>query len=272
MWDIQARHRTRTKDVHRVRISLPGVAQARYLSGMSTQFTGDADIISFLWTTLFGETGFSCECGCTKGYARRPIGRSKVCKACRREISVTAETLMRKTKLPLLAWVRALESTDLPSSRALADEFDVAPSSGWHLLVRVMVPSQHRAVEAIDRTEVVRVALRPPQRPMTPAAPEHIVSLDAAGTLEVLLRVGLAGDRAWPGEIGVDPAAFGSDPICARLVDELRHRGGVSLRWLPRWTAALLDAWSAANPRPWWRAVCVAPIPLRRLDPWLCAA
>lgn len=232
-----------------------------------------AQVLDRLWRACYGPTGFSCRCGCTLGYARAG-GRSKLCRDCRAEVSVTAGTLMRGTHLPLTAWVYVLECRDhVPSAREVADLFEIAVSSAWHLVQRVLLWYLTRAVQQSRHSEVARIALRAAASAMNPGAPAHIVALDRAGAAEVGVRFDIAGDLAWCGPIGVGAPASAAHPAVVGLVDQLRARGYVSLRWLPRWAAALLG--QRALPRgdaavDWVDMVrSTRPIPLHRLDPWL---
>ena len=85
--------------------------------------------------------GFVCpKCGCTEYYPVR--GRSTFqCRACRRQTSVTAETVMHRTHLPLTVWFWAIYlcATDKRGISAvqLSRTLGICYESAWYLLHRI---------------------------------------------------------------------------------------------------------------------------------------
>lgn len=237
---------------------------------MDNELAEEQDIIDRLWAERYGPTRFACRCGCTRGYPRREtLGRSKVCRDCGAEYSVTANTLMHRTRLPLRVWVYTLQHCQLraiPRARTLSKRFGIADSSAWHLIQRVLRWAEGRKEADGAGVHVVQVALRRPKAPLPPSAPPHILAL--AGATEVSVSLAVGGARAWRREIGVDARDAPVDPVGEWLQDELRSRRNVSLRWLPRWVDGLLALWSQWT-RPWLDTVRnTAPLPLHQLQPW----
>ena len=85
--------------------------------------------------------GFVCpKCGCTEYYPVR--GRSTFqCRACRRQTSVTAGTVMHRTHLPLTVWFWAIYlcATDKRGISAvqLSRTLNICYESAWYLLHRI---------------------------------------------------------------------------------------------------------------------------------------
>ena len=85
--------------------------------------------------------GFVCpKCGCTEYYPVR--GRNTFqCRACRRQTSVTAGTVMHRTHLPLTAWFWAIYlcATDKRGISAvqLSRTLNICYESAWYLLHRI---------------------------------------------------------------------------------------------------------------------------------------
>lgn len=235
----------------------------------------DREILDELWIEWHGTTGFRCRCGCTKGYARGKSGRSKRCRDCEAEISITANTLMHGTRLPLAAWVHVLQHRHrIATSRASARRWSIAVSSAWHLIQRVLrwkADGDER--ERAARVHIMRIGLRARRKRMTPSAPPRIKAIDRARAPHVHVELWVAEDRARCGTIGVDARETDPHAVSDWLDGQLRPRGYVSLRWLPRWVDGLLQAWSRAAPTSWSEIVhSTQPIPLWRLDPWAVTA
>ena len=85
--------------------------------------------------------GFVCpKCGCTEYYPVR--GRNTFqCRACRHQTSVTAETVMHRTHLPLTVWFWAIYlcATDKRGISAvqLSRTLGICYESAWYLLHRI---------------------------------------------------------------------------------------------------------------------------------------
>lgn len=92
--------------------------------------------------------GFVCpKCGCRE-YSYLRTRHTCQCKACRRQTSVTAGTVMHRTHLPLTIWfwVIYLCATDKRgiSAKALARQLELSYESAWYLLVRIRKAMQER--------------------------------------------------------------------------------------------------------------------------------
>ena len=85
--------------------------------------------------------GFVCpKCGCREHYPIRHHGRYQ-CKSCRHQTSLTANTVMHRTHLPLAKWFWAiyLVSCDKRgiSALALSGKIEVAYETAWYMLRRI---------------------------------------------------------------------------------------------------------------------------------------
>lgn len=85
--------------------------------------------------------GFVCpKCGCREYYSVRTRNTYQ-CRKCRRQTSVTAGTVMHRTRLPLTKWFWAIYLcvTDKRgiSATLLKDRLNVCYESAWHLLDRI---------------------------------------------------------------------------------------------------------------------------------------
>ena len=85
-----------------------GVDYPRNYHELVAWFPDDAACLRYLERLRWGE-GFSCRfCGSTGGEYWRMGDGLRRCAACRRETSVTAGTILNKTRLPLVSWFAAV--------------------------------------------------------------------------------------------------------------------------------------------------------------------
>ena len=105
-----------------------------------TRFSTEESCRAELFRLRF-PNGFVCQkCGCTEYY---PVcGRNTFqCRACRHQTSVTAETVMHRTHLPLTAWFWAIYlcATDKRGISAvqLSRTLNICYESAWYLLHRI---------------------------------------------------------------------------------------------------------------------------------------
>ena len=105
-----------------------------------TRFSTEESCRAELFRLRF-PNGFVCpKCGCTEYYPVR--GRNTFqCRACRRQTSVTAGTVMHRTHLPLTAWFWAIYlcATDKRGISAvqLSRTLNICYESAWYLLHRI---------------------------------------------------------------------------------------------------------------------------------------
>ena len=105
-----------------------------------TRFSTEESCRAELFRLRF-PNGFVCpKCGCTEYYPVR--GRNTFqCRACRRQTSVTAGTVMHRTHLPLTAWFWAIYlcATDKRGISAvqLSRTLNICYESAWYLLQRI---------------------------------------------------------------------------------------------------------------------------------------
>ena len=105
-----------------------------------TRFSTEESCRAELFRLRF-PNGFVCpKCGCTEYYPVR--GRNTFqCRACRHQTSVTAETVMHRTHLPLTAWFWAIYlcATDKRGISAvqLSRTLNICYESAWYLLHRI---------------------------------------------------------------------------------------------------------------------------------------
>lgn len=221
-------------------------------------------------------TGFHCDhCGHDQAWQLHGK-RSRVyqCKRCRHQKSVTADTAMHGTKLPLRVWEARAEWHEhetLPTSREFAQDQGIAPSSAWHLNQRFMAAIDLGTPEHDEfggHTVVDAHLCRRPQR--TPDLPEdarpylrekreqflatrrgtrllndlvlgpggrEMVLVDACASPEVADR-----GRAQPLVLDVALHHRGVERYVRNALE--RKLRTVSIRWLPVYVRCLVQLWS----------------------------
>ena len=248
----------------------------------------------------WGPTGFRCP-HCDHLYARtlRTRPRTRVCKGCKRQTSVTAGTLLAHTKLPLRAWFEHATYLDagsqpFPTTRQAAEDLGISVSATWlltHKVFRLAEAIQRRVMPDTSLLELFRVPVRRPhQFPGPSGAPPTVRALwlgllQGGGRSEVEVMTQSEGGftslyrvapTAWERRVH---AHFHHFPIPSRpspaLLSQLRRHRGISLRWIPSWLHALLHfenqhTYGPHNPIP--QALDLAarlpPHPKRILQPW----
>lgn len=105
-----------------------------------TRFASEDDCRNYLFAERFPE-GFVCpKCGGHEYYFLKTRHVCQ-CKHCRRQTSVTADTVMHRTHLPLTVWFWAIYlcATDKRgiSAKGLARQLELSYESAWFLLVRI---------------------------------------------------------------------------------------------------------------------------------------
>lgn len=112
------------------------------------RFPNEKACIEYLYSVKWPE-GFVCPvCGHRHGYALNRPGRYQ-CAKCRRQTSLTANTVMHRTHLPLTKWFWAIYLVACDkrgiSALTLAGRINVSYETAWYLLKRI-----RQAMEARD--------------------------------------------------------------------------------------------------------------------------
>lgn len=250
----------------------------------------------------FGPTLFRCRaCQHDQGWQLKCRPRVWQCRRCRRQQSVTSDTILQSSKLPLEVFFSRLaraDEHDLCTSSALAAEHGIARSTAWHLNQRIMaITAAHRpawppqGLMLVEDIKCRRPKLSPPIHPDAPKTFRTFraqfmhkrAPLRASVSVEVLHRrlapfcncVGYA-ERA-----EVRKRFPESERYHLPFAQWLKHRlnrvwRSVSLRWLPRYVAHALFIWNRVGPHrgiyysepALVRAAHSRPSPLHRLRPW----
>ncbi|MEQ1504290.1 MAG: hypothetical protein ABMB14_18765 [Myxococcota bacterium] len=256
----------------------------------------------------YGETLYRCEvCGCTKCYRIASRPRIRQCAACGRQRSVTAGTLLHRTRMPLGVWADRAEWLEVPSSRDMAHRYGVARSTGWALNHRMFTAAAkiNGQIGGFERRifgiETIRVRRPRPTSTLPSSAPAAIRTFHDRARIDPtasrIVRIGfLAGDLCVrPTRIALEwdelePPVPGHELLpwdhlgrraCAfaGLIVALRHP---SIRWAARWADGAALHWNrqTLKHQPWLAdrigpipsllavALGCPPHPLARLDPW----
>lgn len=104
------------------------------------RFSCEDDCRSFLFQKKF-PSGFTCpKCGCKEFYSVKSRNKYQ-CKNCNHQTSLTTQTVMNRTHIPLLKWFWTifLVSTDKRgySALQLSKELGLPYKTAWYLLLRV---------------------------------------------------------------------------------------------------------------------------------------
>ncbi len=140
------------------------MAKARSLSEFQKEFPDEARCAVFLFERRWPE-GFVCPvCGARRVAVLKSRPRLYECLACGRQTSITAGTVMHRTKLPLTSWFWAAHlmttHSNGMSARQLEDQLGVTYKTAWLLtqkLRRAMVDPDRALLEGVvevDQTEI----------------------------------------------------------------------------------------------------------------------
>lgn len=140
------------------------MAKARSLSEFQREFPDEARCAVFLFERRWPE-GFVCPvCGACRVAVLKSRPRLYECLACGRQTSITAGTVMHRTKLPLTSWFWAAHlmttHSNGMSARQLEDQLGVTYKTAWLLtqkLRRAMVDPDRALLEGVvevDQTEI----------------------------------------------------------------------------------------------------------------------
>ena len=134
------------------------------LAELQARFPDESTCADFLFQKRWPE-GFVCPaCGCMRPVALKSRAYTYECLDCGRQTSVTAGTVMHRTKLPLTTWFRAAHlmsnHSNGMSALQLKGQMDVTYKTAWLLeqkLRRSMVDpdrSKLAGIVEVDQTEV----------------------------------------------------------------------------------------------------------------------
>ncbi|MEQ1501888.1 MAG: transposase [Myxococcota bacterium] len=268
----------------------------------------DQEVIAEICRLRYGDDGYCCDrCGCTKAYKIASRPRIRQCARCKRQRSVTAGTLLHRTRLPLDVWVDRAAWLEVPSSRDMAIRYGIARSTGWALNHRMFAVAGrvNRELGGFERPihDIVTIRTRRPRPTSTlpPSAPAAIRAFNDRARLDPeasrIVRVGLlAGDICvrhtrialeW-GELEPPMPSYELLPwdhdgrracnFAGLMIAQRRP----SIRWAARWSDAAALHWNRQTekfrprlapriggiPSLFAVALTCPPRPLARLDPW----
>ena len=104
------------------------------------RFSTEKACADYLYQIKWPE-GFVCpKCGCREHYPVQGYGRYQ-CKHCRHQTSLTANTVMHRTHLPLTKWFWAIYLVACDkrgiSALALSGKIEVCYETAWYMLRRI---------------------------------------------------------------------------------------------------------------------------------------
>jgi hypothetical protein len=168
------------------------MARARSLSEFQKEFSNEARCGAFLFNCRW-PGGFVCPaCGNGRGVALKSRPRLFECLACGRQTSITAGTVMHRSKLPLTTWfwaahLMATHSNGM-SARQLEDQLSVSYKTAWLLtqkLRRSMVDPNRDPLEGVVEVDQAELPFRAGDTYFDPGNAGKIL---IAGAVEVIDR------------------------------------------------------------------------------------
>jgi hypothetical protein len=273
-------------------------------------FSGWSDerVIDLLAVLRWGPTSWRCpspECGSLKAYRLEGRPRSRECAGCGLQRSVTAGTLLHKTKLPLGKALDALLPTVGPDTlrvTGMKQFLGCARSTAWLQLMRrlLLVNGDQPLIQHPGPVHLQDLRFLVTRGKLPASAPARVreVWLASPRGSHVTLAVAIAAVgrqlrvlRLAPPPMSVPDRKVASveRPPCLGLRYWLGYafgRGsGISLRWGPRWVGGLVALWNSREarvdpddpipplgdePAEHWLTLALRspPRPLTRLDPW----
>src|SRR5689334_5850429 len=155
------------------------MGRARSLSQFQREFPNEESCAAFLAARRWPE-GFVCPgCGSKRGWSLASRARLYECTDCRRQTSITAGTVLHRSKLPLQVWfwaahLMATHSNGM-SALQLAAQLGVTYKTAWLLaqkLRRSMIDPDRSLLEGVvevDQTEIRSEPMTPSSIPDRPA-------------------------------------------------------------------------------------------------------
>lgn len=194
------------------------------LAAFTARFADDAACADLLRRWKYGERGFVCpRCGGTQAWAV-PSRRLDECRACHKQVSLTAGTVMHGTRKPLRLWFLALFLFVQSKQGVSALELQRALGLGSYQTAWAWLQKLRRCVGARDKTR---------------------------------LREAVEADETWEGGVHTGhpgrPTAGEKKALIAAAVEvaaDRRQWGRTRLDMLPDGSAASLRAFLAAHVAP----------------------
>ena len=213
------------------------MARARSLSEFQAGFPDEASCAAFLFERRWPE-GFVCPvCGGGRAALLRSRAYTYECLACGRQTSITAGTVMHRSKLPLTVWFWAahLMATHSNGMSALqfAAQLGITYKTAWLLtqkLRRSMVDPERKPLAGVVEVDQAEIPFRADNPFFDPVKSGKIL---IAGAVEVIDR---GANQAKPRRKG------------ARYLDT--RSGRIRLAAIPDNSAASLEAFVRANVKP----------------------
>ena len=213
------------------------MARARTLSEFQAGFPDEASCEAFLFERRWPD-GFVCPaCGDGRAALLRSRAHTYECLGCGRQTSVTAGTVMHRSKLPLPVWfwaahLMATHSNGM-SALQLEAQLGITYKTAWLLtqkLRRSMVDPQREPLEGVVEVDQAEIPFRADDSFFDPLKSGKIL---VAGAVEVIDR---GANQAKPRRKG------------AKYLDT--RSGRIRLAAIPDNSAASLEAFVRANVKP----------------------
>lgn len=208
------------------------------LIAFQKSFPDEAACVDFLFKRRWPE-GFICPaCGSVRAVQLKSRAWTYQCVDCRRQTSITAGTVMHRTKLPLTVWfwaahLMATHSNGI-SALQLAAQLPITYKTAWLLtqkLRRSMVDPDREPLEGVVEIDQAEIPFRDTQKFYDPDRSGKIIVI---GAVEV---------RDWATGEAVKPRKIG-----AKYLDTLSGR--VRLQAIPSNEAKHVHAFIRANIKP----------------------
>ena len=215
----------------------PAMARARTLTEFQAGFPDEASCVAFLFERRWPE-GFVCPaCGDRRAARLRSRAHTYECLACGRQTSITAGTVMHRSKLPLTVWFWAAHLMATHSNGMSALQFEaqlgITYKTAWLLaqkLRRSMVDPEREPLEGVVEVDQAEIPFRADDSFFDPVKSGKIL---VAGAVEVVDR---GANHAKPRRKG------------AKYLDT--RSGRIRLAAIADNSAASLEAFVRANVRP----------------------
>lgn len=169
------------------------MARGRSLTQFQEEFPDDARCAAFLFKRRWPD-GFACPvCGTGDASALKSRAHAFECKGCGRQTSITAGTVMHRTKLPLTVWfwaahLMATHSNGM-SARQLEDQLGLTYKTAWLLtqkLRRSMVDPEREHLEGVVEVDQAEIPFRAGNGFFDPGGSSGKILI--AGAVEVIDR------------------------------------------------------------------------------------
>jgi len=213
------------------------VARARSLSEFQASFPDETSCAAFLFERRWPE-GFVCPaCGNGRAASLKSRAHTYECLGCGRQTSITAGTVMHRSKLPLTVWFWAAHLMATHSNGMSALQFEaqlgITYKTAWLLaqkLRRSMIDPQREPLEGVVEVDQAEIPFRADNRFFDPAKSGKIL---IAGAVEVIDR-------------GTNQAK----PRRKRAKYLDTRSGRIRLAAIPDNSAASIEAFVRANVKP----------------------